>query len=89
MFDATSAHRSSVELGQEQVVACNALECQLSEKAVLSLPDLDRPFIVETDANREGISAILMLRGTIQARSGNPWWWCELLTSSARTWSLP
>lgn len=46
--------------GSEQETAFSTLKNQLLEEAVLSLPDLHRPFTIETDASGVGMSAVLL-----------------------------
>lgn len=48
---------------ESQERAFTALRHSLAQDAVMSLPDLNRPFVVETDASGIGIAAVLLQAG--------------------------
>lgn len=48
---------------ERQEEAFTALKQSLAHDAVMSLPDLNRPFVVETDASGIGIAAVLLQAG--------------------------
>lgn len=48
---------------QEQVHAFASLKQMLAHGDVVSLPDLNRPFVVETDASGVGIAAVFLQEG--------------------------
>jgi hypothetical protein len=55
--------KDAVGWDQEATVAFEALKKEMMNPLVLTLLDLSKLFIVETDASRAGIGAVLMQEG--------------------------
>jgi hypothetical protein len=55
--------KDAVGWDQEATVAFEALKKEMVNPPVLALPDLNKLFIVETDASGSGIGAVLMQEG--------------------------
>lgn len=49
-----------IEWGDSQERAFRTLKAKLSESPILHLPDIDRPFILRTDASENGVGAVLL-----------------------------
>ncbi|XP_072022821.1 uncharacterized protein [Amphiura filiformis] len=51
---------TKIEWGDSQELAFRTLKAKLSESPILHLPDINRPFILRTDASDDGVGAVLL-----------------------------